>query len=75
MSHTPKSINPSVGGRPKPISREGKRFVGGHYDPSVQRELKIIAAKEDNTIQDLVGEALELLFANRGISKKVRESV
>lgn len=49
----------------KAPAREGLKPVGGHYDPAVSKQLKIIAAEEDTTINELVGEALNLLFQTR----------
>lgn len=43
-------------------SRRGKRSVSGHFDPAVQRQLRILAAETDRTTQDLIGEALNDLF-------------
>lgn len=54
-----------------PASREGKRFLGGYYDPEVAKELKIIAARDDSSIQDVVGKAIELFFRSKGIQRKV----
>lgn len=45
-----------------PPSRVGKRNVGGHFEPTVARQLRILAAENDRTIQDLVAEALNDLF-------------
>ena len=43
-------------------SRRGKRSVSGHFDPAVQRQLRVLAAETDRTTQDLIGEALNDLF-------------
>lgn len=56
-----------------PASREGKRFIGGYYDPEVARELKVIAARDDSTIQELVGRAIERFLIDQGIRRKVVE--
>lgn len=47
-------------------SRAGKTFVGGYFPPEVRRLIKTLAAEQDKTVQQLVGEALNLLFANNG---------
>jgi hypothetical protein len=39
--------------------------VAGHFPPEVQTQLKIMAAEERTTVQVLLGEALDLLFAKR----------
>ena len=48
-------------------SRNGKKQVGGHFDPEVSRQLKIIAAKEDKTIEQALGDALNEYFERRGV--------
>ena len=48
-------------------SRKGKKALGAHFDPVVVKELKILAAKQDRTLQSLVGESLNLLFEKYGV--------
>lgn len=47
-------------------SREGKKLVSGHFDPKVSKQLKHLAVEEDRTVEDLLGEALDLLFVKKG---------
>lgn len=47
-------------------SRDGKSNVTGYFDPLVKRQLRILAAEQDTTIQALLGEALNDLFAKYG---------
>ena len=47
-------------------SRTGRKLVAGHFDPKVAKQLKILAAEEDTTIQALLEEALNLLFVKKG---------
>lgn len=55
-------------GRTKlPPSRRGKKQIGGHFDPEVRRQLKILAAQEDKTIEQALGDALNEYFEKRGI--------
>lgn len=57
-------------------SRDGTKFIGGHFDPTVSKQLKRISLDEDSTIQDLVAEALDMLFQSRQmptIAKKPKE--
>ena len=49
-------------------SRLGKKQIGGHYDPEVSRQLKIIAATEDKTIEQVLGDAINEYFERRGIA-------
>lgn len=50
-------------------SRDGRRFLGGHFDPKVVRQMKMLAAEEDTTTQALLEEALDLLFLKKGKGK------
>lgn len=51
----------------KPLAREGKRLIGGHFDRSVARQLREVAAREESTVQALLAEAMNMLFAARGL--------
>ena len=46
--------------------RGGLKHVGGYFDPAVSKRMRQMAVEEDTTVQDLLGEALELLFQSRG---------
>lgn len=52
-------------------SRDGRRFLGGHFDPAVVRQMKMLAVEEDTTTQALLEEALNLLFVKKGKGKIV----
>ena len=47
-------------------ARQGRKMIAGYFDPTVHRQLKLIGLEEDKTIQDLLEEALNGLFANHG---------
>jgi hypothetical protein len=49
--------------------RDGKRFVGAHFHPEVARQLKMLAAEDGTTIQELLEQAVDLLFVKNGRSK------
>ena len=51
-------------------SRQNTRLIGGHFPPELGRQLRIIAAEEDTTVQALLEEAIDLLLA-----KKARDRV
>lgn len=53
-------------------SREGRRLVAGHFDPKVAKQLKLLAAEEETTVQALLEEALDLLFLKKGKGAIVR---
>jgi len=46
-------------------SRRQTKHIGGYFDPAVSRQLRQIALEEDATVQDMLGEALDLLFSDR----------
>jgi hypothetical protein len=48
-----------------PPSRTGRVLVGGHFAPEVQTALKVIAAEERTTIQALLTEGINTIFAKR----------
>jgi len=52
---------------PKPAapSRSGRVLVGGHFAPEVQTALKVIAAEERTTVQALLAEGINTVFAKR----------
>jgi hypothetical protein len=47
-------------------SREGKHLIATHVTPKVLTALKILAAEERKTQQQLIEEALGLLFVKKG---------
>ena len=47
-------------------ARRGKKAVSGHFDPAVQKQLNQMALDEDSSVQALLREALNDLFAKRG---------
>ena len=53
---------------PQP-GRVGKVSVTGYFAPEVRRQLRRLAADADTTIQALLGEALNHLFAKRGVAE------
>ena len=56
-------------GKPKskvPPSREGKRHISGYFEPEVLRQVKIICAEEDKTVQEVLADSLNAHFVNLG---------
>jgi hypothetical protein len=51
--------------KPVPPSRSGRVLVGSHFAPEVQTALKIIAAEERTTMQALLAEGINTVFAKR----------
>lgn len=48
-----------------PPSRVGRVLIGGHFAPEVQMELKILAAQERTSVQSLIAEGINAVFARR----------
>lgn len=49
----------------KAPSRMGRVLIGGHFAPEVQMELKVLAAQERTTVQALLAEGINAIFARR----------
>ena len=48
-------------------ARQGKKLVGGHFDPAVSKQLKQLALDQsETTVQELLREALNDLFVKYG---------
>ena len=41
------------------------KHIGSYFTPEVSRQLRIIAASEDTSIQNLLAESLDMLFHSR----------
>ncbi len=50
----------------QPPSRRGKRAFTGYFAPEVLKQLKMLAAAEDKTMQSLMVEAINELFKKYG---------
>ena len=50
-----------------PISREGKVNVSAYFPPEVKASLRLVQAKRGGKVQDLLAEALNLLFAKYNV--------
>ena len=48
-----------------PPSRAGRVLIGGHFAPEVQTELKVLAAQERTSVQALIAEGINAVFARR----------
>lgn len=49
-----------------PPSRRGKKALTGYFDAEVIRQLKLLAAAEDKTMQALMSEGINELFKKYG---------
>lgn len=59
---------PAGPGRYMAPSRQGKKAVAGYFDPAVRQQLAVLAAEEQRSQNDLLAEALNLLFERYGKS-------
>ena len=49
-----------------PPSRRGKRHISGYFEPEVLRQVKIICAEEEKTVNQVLADALNSHFVNKG---------
>jgi hypothetical protein len=52
-------------------TRSGTRQVGGHFKEEVAQTLRLIAAEQDKDNQELLAEALNMLFTRYGKATRV----
>jgi hypothetical protein len=50
----------------RPSTRVGKRAAVAWLEPEAVKQLGIMAIQEETTVQELLAEAIDLLFAQRG---------
>ena len=50
-----------------PPSRQGKRCLTGWFNPETHQQVRMIAAKEDKTYEQVLGDGLNLLFEQHGM--------
>ena len=55
-----------------PGGRQGTKLIGGHFAPQVSTQLRILAAEEGTTVQNLLAEALDDLFVKKGRGRVAR---
>jgi hypothetical protein len=59
----PQSITPALAPQAAVVSRRGTKAITVHFPEDVRRQLKSLAAEEGRSMEDMVAEALNLLFA------------
>jgi hypothetical protein len=62
------SVAALAGSKPQP-SRVGKKVVTVYLPESIWRDLKVLAAKTDSTIDALMRQGLDMVFAQHGINR------
>lgn len=60
--------DPPAAARPSASGKVKRRHIGGYFDPEVARRLRMLASEEETTVQELLTEALALLFTKRGLT-------
>ena len=60
-------VRTTLAGKAKPRRGEGTRIIAGHFTAEVHQQLRVLAAQERNTIQELLQEALNDLFQKRNL--------
>lgn len=68
----PAATNETPAREPGKGAREGTKLIGGHFAPEVSVQLRILAAEEGTTVQNLLAEALDDLFVKKGRARIVR---
>ena len=51
--------------RPVAATRQGRKHVGAYVLPDVARQLRVIAAQEDTSVQALIEEGIKRVLAAR----------
>ena len=64
----PPPAAPAIKGRGQnsPGARKGQVLIGGFFAPEVHKQLKMIAVEGDITLQELLADALNTIFARAG---------
>lgn len=53
--------------RPLAKTRTGTALIAGHFTKETKKQMRILAAEEETTSQELLAQALELLFKKKGV--------
>ena len=59
-------VSDKAGHEAQPPSRVGKRQVAAYFPVPVQKQIKLLSVENDTTVQNLLAEALNDLFAKYG---------
>lgn len=63
----PAETRPAKTSPPPAVSREGKVNVSAYFPSEVKASLRLVQAKRGGKVQDLLAEALNLLFAKYNV--------
>lgn len=66
------SERPALSGASASPTRAGKKIISGYFDPAVKKQFAQIALDEDMNHQQVLAEALNLLFQSRDLPQIAR---
>jgi hypothetical protein len=69
LKTTPKSASLPT---PATAGRRARRHIGGYFNDEVAQQLRFLAVEERTTVQALLEEALDGLFASHGKATRIR---
>jgi hypothetical protein len=49
--------------------RDGRQFIAAHVPPEAAKQFKLLVVQQDKTVQDMLTEAINDLFAKYGLSR------
>jgi hypothetical protein len=49
--------------------RDGRQFIAAHVPPEAAKQFKLLVVQQDKTVQDMLSEAINDLFAKYGLSR------
>lgn len=49
--------------------RDGRQFIAAHVTPEAAKQFKLLVVQQDKTVQDMLTEAINDLFAKHGLSR------
>ena len=67
-ARTPPTPDPPAPSPASPSRKVKRKHIGGYFDPEVAKRLRMLSSEEETTVQELLTEALRLLFEKRGMS-------
>ncbi len=63
-----------AGHNSRPVSRRGKRVVGTYVNPDAWMQLRILGLRSGRSTQDLMLDAIDLLFQQHGLTRIARDT-
>ena len=66
--NSPPPSDPHAASRPAASPKSKRSHIGGYFEPEVARRVRMLASEEETTVQELLTEALRLMFEKRGLN-------